>query len=159
MNINKYQEDLDAKNRLVSLESGTAIDHIKKGHGLTIMDALDLDSDTTYSIAVNVPSKSMGRKDLVMIEHKELSEQEYSKIGFISSNATINIIKENQVIKKIKADLPDSAEGFIKCYNPNCITNFEDIPTKFKISQQPLKAKCFYCEKTMNENEITRFLK
>ena len=38
----------------------------------------------------------------------------------------------------------------VKCINPNCITNIEDIETYFKVvDNEPLKLQCHYCEKTM----------
>lgn len=145
-----------------AIKEGTTIDHIPVGKALKIAEILGLESlgrDAAAAIALNVESKKTGRKDLVFIENKDLNEDEVNKIALIAEGATLNLIKGHEVTKKMKILLPKTVEGILSCINPNCITNHEIITTRFSIQENPLKAKCFYCEKTMNEEEINKAVK
>jgi len=139
------------------IENGTVIDHISKGKALKVYDVLNLNEDQTITIAMNVPSKKNGKKDILKIEGIELSKEDVNKISLISPNATINIIKNGMVVKKFKVEIPDKIEGILKCTNPNCITQIENIVGKFKVEEkEPLKIRCIYCEKFLNSIEICR---
>ena len=141
--------------QLQAIKNGTAIDHIEAGKALKLLEVLDIPEHISKGIAMNVESKKLGRKDLVFIDNFELSQKDFAKIGLVSKNATINIIKDHKVVKKIKAEIPSVAVGIIKCMNPNCITNHEKIETKFYIFKgENIKAKCHYCERFLNEEEI-----
>ncbi len=133
------------------IENGTVIDHIKKGKALTVYGALNIPNDKTITIAINVSSNKNNKKDILKIEGIELSKYEVNIISVISPNATINIIKNKKVIKKFKTEIPKEIEGILKCTNPNCITNIENIKGKFKvINKEPLKIRCNYCERFLN---------
>ncbi len=140
--------------RLTPISNGTVLDHLPAKTALKVLEILNLDYDSAVTIAINTESKISGRKDLVFIEKKFLSHHEIEKIGMIAKGATLNIIENSEVKKKEKISVPTKVEGLLSCINPNCITNFESILTKFSIRESPLEAKCFYCEKTMNEKEI-----
>ena len=71
-----------------------------------------------------------------------------------SSSGTLNEIRNAKIVVKKKLVCPDYAEGIIRCINPKCITNAEKIPTKFRISGEPLTATCHYCQTRMAGNEI-----
>ncbi|RUM45057.1 MAG: hypothetical protein DSY35_01285 [Desulfurobacterium sp.] len=64
---------------------------------------------------------------------RELKEEEVNKISLISPRATINIIRDYEVVEKRKVEIPEIVEGVLKCANPNCITNFENVTTKFSV--------------------------
>jgi len=139
------------------IENGTVIDHIARGKALNVYKVLNIGEETTITIAMYVPSKKYGKKDILKIEGVELSEEDVNKIGLISPNATINIIKNGDVVKKFKVKIPDIITGILKCTNPNCITNVERVPGKFKVERKdPLKIRCIYCEKFLNTIEISR---
>ncbi len=134
--------------------NGTVIDHISPGKALIVLKALNIKTDKTITIAINVPSKNKGKKDILKIEDVFLDENEVNKIALIS-DATINIIKDGKVVKKFKAQLPKEIEGIIKCTNPNCITNIEKVKGKFIVEKkEPLKIRCYYCEKFINNIEF-----
>ncbi len=144
---------------LKPIAQGTTIDHLPPGSALKVLRIIGQGSGAV-TVAIRVPSHKMGTKDLVFVEDKFLSREEIAKVALIARNATINFIKNNEVFKKIKTDLPEKAIGILECINPNCITNKEkDIQTIFTISRNPVTAKCFYCEKTMNEEEIAARIK
>ncbi|MBI2597930.1 MAG: aspartate carbamoyltransferase regulatory subunit [Candidatus Diapherotrites archaeon] len=132
---------------------GTAIDHLDPGTSVHILKFLSI-SNFQVTAAMNVDSRKMGKKDLIFIAGKKLSESEIHKIALLGRGATVNLIHGSKIIKKEKIDIPLRAEGIIKCINPQCITNFEGIPTKFSIQKKPLSAVCFYCETKMSEKEI-----
>ncbi|UXM85135.1 aspartate carbamoyltransferase regulatory subunit [Methanococcus aeolicus] len=137
------------------IENGTVIDHIKQGKALNVYNALDIKKDKTITIAMNVPSGKNHKKDILKIEGIELSKYDVDKISLISPNATINIIKNKIVINKFKVEIPNTIEGILKCTNPNCITNIENVAGKFDVEgREPLKIRCFYCEKFLNSIEV-----
>ncbi|MBN2067252.1 MAG: aspartate carbamoyltransferase regulatory subunit [Candidatus Diapherotrites archaeon] len=141
--------------RLTPISNGTVLDHLPVGTALRIIEILGLEkAEDAVTVAINTESKSLGRKDLMFIEGKALTKEEIDKIGLIAENGTMNIIEKKEVKKKEKISLPKQASGLIKCVNPKCITNIESLPTKFTLTQNPLKAKCQYCEKTISGEEI-----
>lgn len=150
----------DAKEiRLTPIANGTVLDHLPVGTALKIIEILKIEPKHAASVAINIESKRLGKKDLLMLENRFLSSIEIEKIGLIAKGATLNIIESNVVSKKQAIELPKKAFGVLKCMNPNCITNKEDIQTKFFISENPLKAKCNYCEKTISGEEIFKAIK
>ena len=53
------------------------------------------------------------------------------------------------------AEIPEKVEGIVKCVNPVCITNNEDILTRFElVSRQPVGLKCHYCEKITDQSNM-----
>ncbi|RLE51162.1 MAG: aspartate carbamoyltransferase regulatory subunit [Candidatus Methanomethylicota archaeon] len=147
--------------RIRKIKHGTVIDHIAAGHALSVLKILNITGREGYivSIAMNVPSKKLGRKDIVKVEGRELKEEEVNKIALIAPTATINIIKDYKVIKKNRITLPDKVEGIIRCRNPVCITNSprEPVTPKFKvISRKPIRLRCEYCETILEAEDIVR---
>ena len=142
---------------ITPVSDGTALDHLKPWTALKVLEILGLPAlkNCKVSVALNVESSRLGRKDLVFIEGKELSAGELEKIGLVCKGGTCNLIKGSKVVKKYEISYPEKAEGIIKCINPACISNKESFNSKFKlVSKEPLKAECNYCETIMNENEI-----
>ena len=142
--------------KVVPITNGTVIDHITAGQALNVLRILGITTktDAILSVAMNVPSKAMGRKDIVKVEDLELKSEEVDKIALIAPNATINIIRNSEVIAKHKVYLPSSIEGFIRCANPNCISNAkrEPVISKFlTVSENPPKFRCFYCERIIED--------
>ncbi|MBS3790972.1 MAG: aspartate carbamoyltransferase regulatory subunit [Candidatus Thermoplasmatota archaeon] len=152
-------EGKEKKIKITPIEHGTVIDHIKKGQGmkvLRILDLVDREIDSIVSMAMNVNS-SMGKKDIVKVEGKELKNEEFDKISLISPNATVNIIRDYEVIKKHRVGLPDFAKGIVRCKNSNCITNqSEPVETEFEVTgEDPVKLRCTYCDREMTGEEIS----
>jgi aspartate carbamoyltransferase regulatory subunit len=146
------------KTRKVDLiEEGIVIDHLPARSALKVISVLCVDEgDSVVTIGVNFKSKTLGRKDVVKIENKQLSEDELNKIALIAPKATISIIKGFKVIKKVVVKIPDTFIDIIRCRNPNCITNHQPVITKFITQKKdPLKIKCVYCEKSVSEKSVT----
>jgi aspartate carbamoyltransferase regulatory subunit len=149
---------LNKKIRLTPINNGIALDHLKAGTALKILNVINTEGITS-TVAINVESKKMNKKDILFFEGKKLEEQEKNKIALIGAGGTLNIIENSKVITKQKITYPNYVEEVIQCINPKCITNHEGIKTKFLISENPLKATCKYCETEMNEAEIIRGIK
>ena len=77
------------------IKDGTVIDHIDGGKGLQVLEALDVDgtSGDVITIALNVPSGKLKKKDIIKVENKFLEEDDTSKLAVISPSSTVNIIK------------------------------------------------------------------
>ncbi len=135
--------------KVFKIEQGTVIDHIPSPRGLAVFRLLSKNNNSLISIGLNFDSKTVGKKDLIKFEGKAISKKETDKIALIAPEATINIIKDFEVIEKRQIDIPSDIHGILKCLNPNCITNIEKIETKFKVvEKKPVKVMCNYCERT-----------
>ncbi|MEM5834422.1 MAG: aspartate carbamoyltransferase regulatory subunit [Candidatus Aenigmatarchaeota archaeon] len=139
------------------IENGTVIDHIPANLGLKVASLLNLEENNSISvILMNVPSKKLGKKDVVKVENRELTEKEVSRIALIAPSATLNIIRNWEVVEKRKISLPEILEGVIKCPNKNCITNYEEVETKFVVEEkEPLRLRCYFCERIFTREDVT----
>ena len=108
------------------------------------------------TIAINVPSKRFGAKDIIKIEGKALTPQEVNRIALVAPHASINIIRKYLVEKKLEVKLPRTIEGIIKCPNPCCISNSnEPIISKFHVkTEEPMLLKCHYCGVTLEQADV-----
>ena len=89
------------------------------------------------TIAINVPSKRFGVKDIVKIEGKALNSQEVNRIALVAPHASINIIHNYTVVEKLEVKLPKAIEGIIKCVNPCCISNSDEpVVSKFYVKDR-----------------------
>jgi len=133
------------------IKDGTVIDHITAGQAVKVLHILGIPEktlDSIVSVVMNVKSK-IGKKDIVKVERRELKPEEVNKIALIAPKATINIIRDYEVAKKYKVDLPEEIVGIVRCPNPNCISNTrEPVESRFRvISKDPIRIKCCYCER------------
>lgn len=143
--------------RVTGLKDGTVIDHIPIGLAFKLIDILDLSNSGQEVIVANNfrSNKMQDKKGIVKVAGKELSEKEIQKISLLVPDATINIINDYKVSKKYKITIPDEINNSVRCFNPVCITNKEDSPTRFHVvSKEPLKIKCHYCERIMAKENI-----
>ncbi|MCF7792402.1 MAG: aspartate carbamoyltransferase regulatory subunit [Candidatus Cloacimonetes bacterium] len=138
-----------------AIKNGTVIDHITAGKIRKVLDILHLEGNEVVMVGMNLFSNKIGRKDIVKIENKELSEFEVNSIALIAPEATLIIIKDFEVAKKAHLQLPEHIEDIINCPNPKCITNSEPIISKFKLTDdQTSQVRCLYCEKKYLIDEV-----
>ena len=138
-----------------AIKNGTVIDHITAGKVRKVLDILELDGTETVMIGMNLSSKKLNRKDIVKIENKELSQDEVNSIALVAPNARLTIINDFEVVKKVSLEIPEYIENLIVCPNPKCITNSEDIKSKFRLTKdEPVKVRCHYCEKKYLIDEV-----
>ncbi|MBR6993121.1 MAG: aspartate carbamoyltransferase regulatory subunit [Methanobrevibacter sp.] len=154
-------ENKKSELKIRAIENGTVIDHITANKSLHILKILGLpDSDTkNVTIAMNVSSKEIGRKDILKIENRELDHEELNQVALIAPKATINIIRDYKPIKKDKIVLPEKITSIIKCTNPKCITNNKNEPITpiFNVvNNYPPVVRCHYCEKLIKTEDIDK---
>ncbi|TQD24926.1 aspartate carbamoyltransferase regulatory subunit [Methanolobus vulcani] len=148
--------DIETELRVRRIENGTVIDHITAGKALNVLKILGLpdSSEGVVSVLINSSGK-YGRKDVVKVENRELNVEEVDKIALISPNATINIIRNFNIVNKYKVHIPSHVEGVVSCINPNCISNSnEPITSKFTVDTENifLKLRCYYCGRVISED-------
>lgn len=136
------------------IENGTVIDHITAGRGRKVVDILKLAENPQGRIALmmNVPSKQLGKKDILKVENAFISEEIVNLIALISPSSTINTIKNGTVVDKRKVKVPPLLKGFGICPNPNCISNSETAPKLFET--QSVGYRCHYCERIFSADEL-----
>jgi len=140
-----------------AIKNGTVIDHIPAELLFKVINILELDKcSTSVTIGNNYKSDILGKKGIIKISEKFFEAEEINKISLIAPNVKFNIIKDYQVVEKSIVEAPNKVEGIVKCMNPKCITNVEDVYTKFKVmSSSPITLKCHYCEKITDHKNIT----
>ncbi|NOQ29285.1 MAG: aspartate carbamoyltransferase regulatory subunit, partial [Methanosarcinales archaeon] len=81
------------------------------------------------------------------------------KIALISPDATINIIRDYEVVEKHRVILPSQIEGVVRCINPNCITNTDEpVKPRFVIRRgERVELRCMYCGRVIADR-IADFL-
>ncbi|QIB70741.1 aspartate carbamoyltransferase regulatory subunit [Aminipila butyrica] len=130
-----------------SIEKGIVIDHITAGLGAKILEYLDIDlANNTVAFIMNASSKKHGKKDIVKIQN--VIDVNLDVLGLIEPNATVNIIENGQIIKKIELQVPERVTNVIKCKNPRCVTSVEiNAPHIFHlIDAENREYRCEYCD-------------
>lgn len=144
--------------KVYAITEGVVIDHIPAGKSFRVIKVLGLKKDLGDSIltlGVNLDSKIMGKKDVLKIENRKLTEAELNKLALVAPKASINMIKDSKVYEKRKIEFPNEFEGLIRCPNPKCITNHQPVKTIF-YSQGKINpsVKCYFCEKVFELDEV-----
>ena len=136
--------------KITPIKDGTVIDHITPGCALKVLRVLKIPESTSsvVSVLMNVSGKK-GKKDIVKVENRELDPKELDKIALLAPRATINIIRDYEVVKKHIVEIPDEVIGITRCSNPTCISNArEPVESRFHvISKDPPRIRCYYCER------------
>ncbi len=141
-----------------AIEEGTVIDQIANKSTFKVANILNTQKiEQVVLIGFNLSSKKLGKKGIIKIGGKLLTQEEVNKISLIAPDATVNIIKDSEVVKKFTVDIPDSIEEFMKCFNPNCVSNHQNILSRFHvINKNPIRIRCHYCERHMGVDDIER---
>ncbi|WP_254534627.1 aspartate carbamoyltransferase regulatory subunit [Halomarina litorea] len=146
-------EDADRELRVSKIRDGTVIDHVPGGNALKVLSILGIDGSggETVSIGMNVPSGELGKKDIVKVEGRELSQDEVDVISLIAPMATINIVRDFEVEEKHRVDRPDRVTGVFTCPNANCIsTAGEPVESVFDVLDEGVR--CAYCDTIVRED-------
>ena len=140
------------------IKNGTVIDHIDGGKGLQVLAALDINAEKgdVITIALNVPSGKLKKKDIIKVENKFLEQDDTNKLAVISPFATVNIIKNYQLVEKRRVSLPNEIERIFRCSNPDCVTNSkEHIESVMDVvDKDGLVLKCRYCSRMLDVNQL-----
>ena len=114
--------------KISAIKEGTAIDHVPSDAAFKVAEILNLsDEDNVISVATNLKSKRSGKKGIIKVGKKILTKEEVDKISIIAPNATVNLIENYDVKKKIQVSIPETFVKIIKCSNPNCITGDKSV--------------------------------
>ncbi len=133
--------------RVDEIKNGIVIDHIGCGKAMKIYTMLALDAlDSPVAVLRNVPSKLMGKKDIIKIDGDITVD--FDVLGFISPNITVDIIRDGVVVEKKHIDLPEKLTDILLCKNPRCITSTEqDIHHMFRLTDKEKGVyRCVYCD-------------
>ena len=144
------------KMKIRKIENGVVIDHVPSGKGPKVLSILGVGEDFpgTVSMVMHTPSPSMGQKDLIKIEGRELADREINKIQLVAPDATVNYIRSYEVVRKQKVEAPDSFEGVVTCPNPRCVSAKEVVPRLLTEQKKPLVVRCYYCEKVYDSAQL-----
>ncbi|MFC1486881.1 aspartate carbamoyltransferase regulatory subunit [Thermoproteota archaeon] len=144
--------------RVSKIKDGTVIDHIIAGHALEVLKILAITDNVKgiVTVGMNVPSKTLGLKDMVKIEGRELESEEVDKIALLAPQASINIIRNYKVVDKQLVRLPEVIRETVKCANPACISNSnEPVKSTFYVdNEELLRLRCHYCGYIIEKQDI-----
>lgn len=141
-----------------AIQSGTVIDHIPAGKGLTILRQFKLlHPGNAVTVGFNLPSKSHGSKDIIKISGIHLDGNAANRLALFAPEATVNVIEDFQVVEKRHLSLPETISEVFRCPNPNCASHGEPVKSRFyvKTKGSQIKLKCHYCEKTYSREFVT----
>jgi aspartate carbamoyltransferase regulatory subunit len=144
------------KLKVSAINNGTVIDHIPSENLFKVISILGLQKvKSQITFGANFESEKLGSKAIIKLSDVFFEDDEINKISLIARNAKLNIIRDYEVVEKRVVVVPDEIIGIVKCFNPKCITNNEEITTHFNvISKDPLDLKCKYCEKITHEDQM-----
>ncbi|SFG15504.1 aspartate carbamoyltransferase regulatory subunit [Halopelagius inordinatus] len=151
--------DADKQLRVSKIRDGTVIDHVTAGQALNVLAILDIDGSggESVSIGINVPSDRLANKDIVKVEGRELSQSEVDVLSVIAPEATINIVRDYEVVDKKRVERPAEVTGIVSCPNRNCITTADEpVSTRFEVLSDGLR--CAFCGTIVRDDEIGEHL-
>ncbi|MFH2094138.1 MAG: aspartate carbamoyltransferase regulatory subunit [Bacteroidota bacterium] len=142
--------------KVSAIKNGTVIDHIPAHSLFKVISILELERiDTQISFGTNFESKKLGKKGIIKIAEKFPDATDINKIALFTPEAKINIIKDYQVVEKTNVKVPEKIDGIIRCMNPKCITNNDNVTTKFTvINNGTITLRCHYCEKYTDQKNF-----
>jgi len=150
-------KELRKELKVSAIENGSVIDHIPAHNLFQVIKILNLDkSGEQVLFGTNLESQKFGKKGIIKVSNKYFKSDEINKIALVAPTATLIVIKDYKVSEKKQVETPDQIQKIVKCFNPNCITNSEAVPTKFDVvkNEEVLKLRCHYCEKTTSKENL-----
>ena len=142
--------------KVSAIENGTVIDHIPSNAVFQVIRIMKLDSSNSMVLfATNLESKKYGTKGIIKVSNKYFMPEELNKIALVAPHASIIEIKDFQVSNKKIVEIPGHVTGIVKCFNPNCVTNHEQVTTRFTVvDKEDLRLKCHFCEKITRRSNM-----
>ncbi len=147
---------MDKALQVSAIKEGTVIDHLPAERLFDVINILGLYNSTDMiTFGTNLDSKRLGKKGIIKVANRHFEGKEIDKIALIAPHANLNIIKNYEVVEKRLVEIPEEIISIVKCFNPKCITNNENVETRFQvICKNPIELKCFFCEKITHEKEV-----
>lgn len=143
--------------RVTAICNGSVIDHIPVDHLMKVVQLLGLEElEHPMTIGNNYKSKKLGRKGIIKIENKFFSPDQVSMLALISPEIVINVIRNYDVVEKIKVELPEEITGLVRCTNPKCISNNEaGMLPRFKVlDKRNVRLQCRYCTRKIDHDDL-----
>lgn len=131
--------------------NGTVIDHIPADRTLQVVAFLTTDKDC-YFLGVNLNSTSVGKKGIVKLQDKKISDRQLQILAALAPKATVNVIENYRIIEKKELTAPKDVVNLFKCPNARCVSNHEDIDTRFTLGIS--EHCCFYCERSFSVSRL-----
>lgn len=146
----------ESERKIPAIRDGSVIDHIPSRDTFRIMRILNPQEFIhPISVTLNLDSEKIGKKGVIKIDNRFLTEKEVNKIAILAPNATVSIIKDYRIVEKIEVKIPEELAGIVNCSNPTCVTNREEVISNFKVVRKdPLEVKCLYCERVYGKDEL-----
>ena len=89
-----------------SIRDGIVIDHIAAGCGMKLYRLLGLETlEAPVAMITNVVSGKLGRKDIIKVD--AAIDVDLDIIGYVDPGATVNIIRNGELIEKKQIDMPE----------------------------------------------------
>ncbi len=142
--------------KVSAIENGTVIDHIPSNAVFQVIRILKLERfENMVLFATNLESKKYGTKGIIKVSNKFFDPEELNKISLVAPHASVIEIRDYQVSRKTIVKTPGQIKGIVKCFNPNCITNIEQVSAVFTVvDKEDIRLKCHYCEKITTKNTL-----
>lgn len=142
--------------QVAAIQNGTVLDHIPADKLFSVVSLLDLTQmKNKITIGFNFESKKIGKKGIIKIADKFLTDDELNRLSVVAPHVVMSIIRDYEVVEKHNVEMPDELHGIVKCTNPKCITNNEPMQTFFHvIDKENCVISCHYCEKEQKHDEI-----
>lgn len=149
--MNKHKEL-----KVNAIKDGTVIDHIPASNLFKVISILGLDKiNNQMTFGTNLESHKLGHKSIIKVADKFFADEEINKIALVAPQAKLNIIRDYEVVEKRVVEIPEVVVGYVKCFNPKCISNNESMVTRFSlVGKAPLELRCHYCEKVTSEEHL-----
>ena len=148
------------------ISNGIVIDHICRGddrreireHTARIIKVMELYGKGGEWISSSREKEGSMKGIIFRPERKELSTSEIKKLAAIAPGATLNIIRNSRVVRKLQLHMPPKVYKLdsVSCKNPDCISHpshSENVPPEF-IRTSGNNLSCIYCEKEHSFKEI-----
>ena len=76
-------------------------------------------------------------------------------LGYFDTKMTVNIVKNHELVEKLKLTLPEKLTGVIKCKNPRCITQTERVDDVhfYLVNEEKRIYRCEFCDAYTTFNE------
>ena len=123
-----------------------------------VLEALGIDgsSGNVITVALNMPSGKLNKKDMIKVEGRFLEDDDTNKLAVIAPASTVNIIKDYKLVEKRRVALPNEIDRIFRCSNPDCISNSTERMDSIMdvIDKEHLVLKCRYCNRILDTNEL-----
>ncbi len=139
-----------------AIKNGTVIDHIPSESLFKVISILALDKvESQITFGNNLESKRMGSKAIIKIANVFFRNDDINRIALVAPEAKLNIIRDYAVVDKMIVEVPEEISGIARCVNPKCITNNENIVTRFTVvKKDSVSLKCHYCERITDQEHM-----